>query len=87
VPDDLDPYSGVPRFLQIARIIEKEIRAGQYAPGDPAPSRAVISQRFGVALETAAHAHRVLASAGYLAPVAGVGMLVTPADRWPSELL
>jgi len=85
VPDDLDPYSGVPRYLQIARIIEREIRSGQYAPGDPAPSRREISQRFGVALETAAHVHRELA--GYLAPVAGVGMLVKPSDRWPSETL
>ncbi|HEV2175395.1 MAG TPA: GntR family transcriptional regulator [Nitrospira sp.] len=85
MPADLDPYSGVPRYLQIARIIESEIRAGQYEPGDPAPSRAQISQRFGVALETSAHAHRELTKAGYLAPVAGVGMLVTPADRWPKE--
>ena len=87
MPADLDPYSGVPRYLQIARIIESEIRSGQYEPGDPAPSRTQVSQRFGVALETAAHSHRVLASAGYLAPVAGVGMLVTPTDRWPSETL
>ncbi len=85
MPDDLDHYSGVPRYLQIARVIESEIRSGEWAPGDPAPSRAQISQRFGVAKETAAHAHRWLAEAGYLVAAPGVGMLVTPADRWPPE--
>jgi DNA-binding GntR family transcriptional regulator len=87
VPDDLDDLSGVARYLQIARVIESEIRSGRYAPGDPVPSRNQIAQRFGVARETAAHAHRWLADAGYLASVPGVGMVVTPADRWPSELL
>jgi DNA-binding GntR family transcriptional regulator len=78
----IDDLSGVPRYLQIARVLEAEIRSGQWASGSPAPSRAQVSQRWGVAKETAAHAHRYLAERGYLVPVAGVGMVVTPKERW-----
>jgi DNA-binding GntR family transcriptional regulator len=82
VPDDLDDLSGVPRYLQVARAVEAEIRAGEWAPGKPVPSRNQLAQRFGIARETAARAHRWLADRGYLATVPGVGMVVTPASRW-----
>lgn len=83
--DELDDLSGIPRYVQIGRVVEAEIRSGQWAPGRAAPSRAQISQRWGVARETAAHAHRWLADRGYLVSVAGVGMVVTPEARWPEE--
>ena len=83
--DELDDLSGIPRYVQIGRAVEAEIRSGQWPPGSPAPSRAQLAQRWGVAKETAAHAHRWLADRGYLVPVAGVGMVVTPKDRWPKE--
>jgi GntR family transcriptional regulator len=82
---ELDDLSGIPRYVQIAHVIEREIRSGKWTPGKQAPSRAQIAQRWGVAKETAAHAHRWLADRGYLVAVAGVGMVVTPRDRWPSE--
>lgn len=80
--DELDDLSGVPRYLQIARAVEAEIRSGQWSPGNAAPSRNDLAERYGVARETAAHAHRWLAERGYLVAVAGVGMVVTPPDRW-----
>jgi hypothetical protein len=43
------------------------------------------AERFGIARETAARAHGWLARSGYLVPVPGVGMVVTPANRWPDE--
>jgi len=82
----LDDLSGVPRYLQIARVLEREIRDGTYPVGQPVASRHQVAQRFGVAVETAARAHRWLADRGYLASVPGVGMVVTPADRWPSSV-
>jgi DNA-binding GntR family transcriptional regulator len=85
VPNDLDDLSGVPRYLQVARAIEGEIRSGLWTPGQPVPSRNQLAQRFGIARETAARAHSWLAKAGYLAPVPGVGMVVTPADHWPKD--
>jgi DNA-binding GntR family transcriptional regulator len=82
---ELDDLSGIPRYVQIARVLEAEIRSGNWAPGERAPSRVEIAQRWGVARETAAHAHHWLAERGYLVPVAGVGMVVTPPGRWPEQ--
>jgi DNA-binding GntR family transcriptional regulator len=83
--DDLDDLSGVPRYIQVGQIIEREIRDGTWATGKSAPSRNTIAERFGIARETAAHAHRWLVERGYLVSVAGVGMVVTPKDRWPKS--
>lgn len=83
--DGLDDLSGVPRYRQIAAVVEREIRDGQWEPGHAAPSRTVLMQRFGVAGETARRAQAWLADRGYLASVPGVGMVVTPRDRWPAE--
>ena len=85
MPDDLDDLSGIPRYLQVARVIEAEIRAGQWTPGNAVPSRNQLAERFGIARETAARAHASLARAGYLVAVPGVGMVVTPVTRWPEE--
>lgn len=83
--DDLDDLSGTPRYRQIAAIVEREILDGKWEPGHVAPSKTVLMQRFGVAGETARRAHAWLAQRGYLAGVPGVGMVVTPRDRWPPE--
>ena len=85
MPDDLDDLSGVPRYLQVARLVEAEIRAGQWASGQPVQSRNQLAERFGIARETAARAHAWLAREGYLVAVPGIGMVVTPANRWPKQ--
>jgi DNA-binding GntR family transcriptional regulator len=51
------------------------------------PSRNQLAERFGIARETAAWAHARLARAGYLVAVPGVGLVVTPANRWPEEAI
>ena len=81
--DDLDDLSGVPRYLQVALILEREIVAGTWPSGKPIPSRIQITQRFGIAQATAARAHAWLAERGYVVAVPGVGMVVTPPGRWP----
>jgi GntR family transcriptional regulator len=83
--DDLDDLSGVARYVQVAKIIEAEIRAGTWQTGKPAPSRVQLAERFGVARETAARAHAYLAQRGYLVTVPGVGMVVTPRERWQPD--
>jgi DNA-binding GntR family transcriptional regulator len=85
VPDDLDDLSGVPRYLQVARLVEAEIRAEQWPSGQPVQSRNQLAERFGIARETAARAHAWLAREGYLVAVPGIGMVVTPANRWPKQ--
>lgn len=79
VADELDDLSGEPRYIQVARILEREIRAGQWKQ---APSQIRLHQRFGIAKATAGKVHALLADHGYLAAVPGIGMVVTPADRW-----
>jgi DNA-binding GntR family transcriptional regulator len=81
---ELDDLTGIPRYLQIATILEAEIHAGTWAPLNPVPSRASLVGRFGVANTTVARSHAYLARRGYLVPVRGVGMVVTPAERWPA---
>lgn len=84
--DGIDDLSGLPRYVQVARIVESEIRSGKWQPGKPAPSRQQLADRFGIARETAARAHRVLTEHGYLVSVPGIGMVITPRDRWPVSL-
>jgi GntR family transcriptional regulator len=79
---ELDDLSGRPRYLQVALIIESEIRSGAWEIGHPIPSQVQLSQRFGIAKATAAKSHAWLAERGYVVAVPGVGMVVTPADRW-----
>ena len=83
--DELDDYSGIARYIQIAKIVEREIRDGTWEVGKPAPSRTQLSGRFGVAGETARRAQSWLAERGYLVNAPGVGMVVTPSDRWPAN--
>ena len=82
MPDDLDDFSGVPRYLQVALIIEREIKAGTWPTGSPIPSRIALGQRFGIAQATAGRVHAWLAERGYVVAAPGVGMVVTPQDRW-----
>lgn len=80
--DDLDDLSGVPRYLQVALVLEREIRSGTWEIGKPIPSRIQTSQRFGIAQATAGKAHGWLADRGYVVAVPGVGMVVAPGSRW-----
>lgn len=83
--DELDDYSGVARYIQIAKIVEAEIKDGVWETGKSAPSRSQLVGRFGVAGETARRAQAWLADRGYLVNVPGVGLVVTPSDRWHTE--
>ena len=76
---------GCPGYLQVAKIIEAEIRVGTWQTGSPAPSRVTLAERFGVAKETAARAHAWLAQRGYVVAVPGVGVVVTPRERWKPD--
>ena len=85
VTEDLDNMSGVPRYLQVARILETEIRDGTYQPGNPVPSQVRLYERFGIARATGAKAHAWLAEHGYIVAVPGVGMVVTTPGHWKPE--
>jgi GntR family transcriptional regulator len=79
---DIDDLAGIPRYIQVARIIENEIRTGIWKPGGVIPSQNQLSQRFGIARTTAGKAAQLLAARGLVSAVAGIGMVVTPRNRW-----
>lgn len=79
---ELDDTSGIPRYVQVARIIESEIRTGVWKSGSAIPSQVTISQDYGIAKTTAARAHARLAERGLVTAVPGVGMVVLPRARW-----
>lgn len=79
---ELDDLSGIPRYLQVAHVIESEIQSGTWEIGQPIQSQVQLSQRFGIAKATASRSHAWLAERGYVASVPGVGMVVTPRARW-----
>jgi DNA-binding GntR family transcriptional regulator len=43
-----------------------------------------LTQRFDIAQATAGRVHAWLTERGYVVAVPGVGMVVTPRDRWPA---
>ena len=80
---ELDDMSGVPRYRQVAVILEREIRDGTWLPGRVIPSQTQLAQRFGIAKATAGHAHAYLAERGLVVAVPGIGMVVTRVAAWP----
>ena len=80
---ELDDMSGVPRYRQVAAILEREIRDGTWLPGKVIPSQTQLAQRFEIAKATAGHAHADLAERGFVVAVPGIGMVVTRKAAWP----
>jgi DNA-binding GntR family transcriptional regulator len=83
--DELDGLSGIARYLQVAHVIESEVRSEAWPIGQPVPSQVQLSQRFGIAKAAAAKSHAWLAERGYVVAVPGVGMVVTPRERWKPD--
>ena len=71
--DEQDPRI----YLRIAADVRARIEAGKPGPGQPAPSITALSQEWGVARETAAHALQVLEAEGIVRRYPGRGYYVT----------
>ena len=82
---EIDDTSGIPRYVQVARIIENEIRTGVWKPGSVIPSQVTISQEFGIARTTVARVHARLAEHHLVVAVPGVGMVVLPRAKWDNQ--
>jgi DNA-binding GntR family transcriptional regulator len=74
----IDPYSHVPRYLQLAALLRARIESGELGPGDRLPSQPTLVQEYGVAKMTAAKALRVLVDEGLAVTVPGMGTFVKP---------
>ena len=82
---ELDDTSGIARYIQVAQLVERDIRAGVHLPGSVVPSVVQLSQTYGIAKTTASKAHQYLADRGLVIAAPGVGMVVLPRSRWAAE--
>ncbi|MEW1549328.1 GntR family transcriptional regulator [Streptomyces tsukubensis] len=78
---EIDPRAPEPPYRQIAADLTAEIARGDLAPGSPLPSEKELTERYGVARNTARSALGVLREAGLVYTVPGRGTYVTD----PSE--
>jgi DNA-binding GntR family transcriptional regulator len=76
---DIDSYE--PAYIQLASIIRAWIANGDLQPGEAVPSEASLTQRFGVARETARRAVALLRAEGLIVTTRAVGSFVRIAQQ------
>ncbi|MEV7582206.1 GntR family transcriptional regulator [Streptomyces erythrochromogenes] len=74
---EIDPRAPEPPYRQIAADLAAEIASGVLAPGRPLPSEKELTERYGVARNTARSALAVLRERGLIFTVTGRGSYVT----------
>ena len=62
----LDASTGVPLYLQVARLLKEDIAAGRYSEGDAVPSLRVASSELRVNIHTIGKAYALLEREGVL---------------------
>lgn len=72
----IDPDGPVPRYLQLADILEAQIRSGALPAGRAVPSEATLQQTYGLARQTCRKAIAVLRERGLVVTVRGLGSFV-----------
>lgn len=80
-PPEIDRYSEVYPYAQIARHLAAEIRSGERAPGSELPSIVTLVQEWAVNRKTAQKALRLLGDQGLARLSQGMGWYV--AERLP----
>ncbi|MFG2862148.1 GntR family transcriptional regulator [Streptomyces sioyaensis] len=73
---EIDPRAPEPPYRQIAADLIAEIARGDLAPGKPLPSEKELTERYGVARNTARSALAVLREQGLIYTVTGRGSYV-----------
>ncbi|MEV7360370.1 winged helix-turn-helix domain-containing protein [Kitasatospora sp. NPDC091276] len=82
---EIDPRGATPPFRQVAAVLAHEIKSGKLAPGSPVPSERDLSERFGVARNTARSALGVLRDDGLVETVPNRGTYVVEPSEAPAE--
>ncbi|KQT09534.1 histidine utilization repressor [Ramlibacter sp. Leaf400] len=77
----------VPVYEQVKAWIRQHIASGQWKPGDPVPSEAALTERFGISRMTANRALRELSTEGLVTRVQGSGTRVAQLHRISSQLV
>ena len=80
---EVDRYSEIPPYQQVAAQLAALIRAGHYEPGQRLPSAAGIVQETGVAEGTALKVLKLLRSQGWAVVSPGMGTYTAPRENWP----
>jgi DNA-binding transcriptional regulator YhcF (GntR family) len=73
---DLDPYSPVPLYHQLAESLRQMVESGTLAPGDVLPPLRQAAREWGINLHTVRHAYRSLADAGIVRTTVPRGTVV-----------
>ncbi|MBK0394808.1 histidine utilization repressor [Ramlibacter algicola] len=76
-----------PAYEQVKDWIRQHISSGEWRPGDPVPSEAVLMDRFAVSRMTAHRALRELATEGLVTRTQGSGTKVAQLHRISSQLV
>jgi len=76
LPLNVGPDGGQPRFRQIARAIEADVRRGRLRPGDELPGTRTLAEELGVHRNTVAAAYAELAATGWISASRGKGTFV-----------
>jgi GntR family transcriptional regulator len=72
------PSSGPAKYRQIGQDLAARIARGEFKPGQPLPSQALLSKEYGVTLMTFRQALSLLEGDGLIAQLPGRGTFVTP---------
>lgn len=72
------PKAGIAKYRQIGQDLASRIGRGEFPPGTPLPSQALLSREYGVTLMTLRQALSVLEADGLIAQLPGRGTFVTP---------
>lgn len=75
-----------PAYLQVKTFIQQHISSGEWRPGDPVPSEAMLMQQFGISRMTVNRALRELNQEGMVTRVQGSGTFVAELHRIASNL-
>lgn len=73
----IDKSSFIPPYYQLAQILERQIRSGEYRPGDALPSEAELSEKYGLSRMTVRRSLSQLAKAGLIRTERGKGTFVS----------
>ena len=80
---EVDRWSEVTYYEQLAQILREQILRGELEPGQGIPSEVTLMQAHGLSRGTVRHAIEILAHAGWLETVPRRGSRVRPREDWP----
>jgi GntR family transcriptional regulator len=75
---DRDSYE--PAYIQLAKIVRRQIANGAYRPGDQLPSEAQLCRRYGISPMTVRRSINLLSDQGIVNAVQGRGTFVKPLE-------